>query len=54
MNKLNKQNKMKVIIVAALISSLFLSCGVFLQNQGIKNYKLKEKMTQKGLNPYQV
>ena len=44
---------MKVIIVAALMSSFFLSCGVFLQNQGLKNYKLKEKMTQKGINPYQ-
>ncbi len=32
---------------------LLSSCGVFLQNQGIKNYKLKDDISQKGLNAYQ-
>ena len=44
---------MKKIIVALLIGSLLSSCGVFLQTQGIKNYKLKEDIFQKGLNAYQ-
>lgn len=44
---------MKKIIIALLISTLLSSCGVFLQKQGIKNYKLKEEILQKGLNAYQ-
>ena len=44
---------MKKIIVVILIGSLLSSCGVFLQKQGIKNYKLKEAIIQKGLNAYQ-
>lgn len=44
---------MKKIIIVLLTCSLLSSCGVFLQKQGIKNYKPKEEITQKGLNAYQ-
>lgn len=44
---------MKSIIVLFLVALLLSSCGVFLQNQGIKNYKLKDNISQKGLNEYQ-
>lgn len=29
------------------------SCGLFLQTNGVKNYTLRDKITQKGLNKYQ-
>ncbi|TDB58224.1 S41 family peptidase [Arundinibacter roseus] len=44
---------MKKIFITFLVCSLLSSCGVFLQKQGVKNYKIKEKNTQKGLNNYQ-
>ncbi|MEM7106996.1 MAG: hypothetical protein AAF519_02130, partial [Bacteroidota bacterium] len=44
---------MNKIFFLLLVSLLFSSCGVFLQKTGVKNYTLKEKITQKGLNNYQ-
>jgi hypothetical protein len=44
---------MKKILFLILATSLFSSCGVFLQKSGVKNYSPKEKITQKGLNNYQ-
>jgi hypothetical protein len=44
---------MKKTLFLLIISSLFSSCGVFLRNTGVKNYKLNENITQKGLNKYQ-
>lgn len=41
------------VFLLLLSYSLLSSCGVFLQNQGIKNYKLKDDISQKGLNAYQ-
>jgi hypothetical protein len=51
--KIKCQNQMKRIIIALSIGIQLSSCGIFLQNQGIKNYKLKEDISQKGLNAYQ-
>jgi hypothetical protein len=44
---------MKKIPFLLLISLLFFSCGVFLENSGKKNYTPQEKISQKGLNNYQ-
>ncbi|HAA14051.1 MAG TPA: hypothetical protein DCE41_21105 [Cytophagales bacterium] len=44
---------MKRILFALLASSLVSSCGLFLQNTGVKNYTPQEKITQPGLNEYQ-
>ena len=44
---------MKKIIVLILIGTLLNSCGVFLQNNGVKNYTPKEKISQNGINKYQ-
>lgn len=44
---------MKKILFLILATSLFSSCGVFLQKSGLKNYSPKEKINQNGLNKYQ-
>jgi len=44
---------MKKTLFVLLIGSLLSSCGFFLQNQGIKNYKLKEDIFPRGINAYQ-
>jgi hypothetical protein len=44
---------MKKIIILLLIGTIFNSCGVFLQNTGVKNYSPKEKISQNGINKYQ-
>ena len=44
---------MKKILFLFPILILFSSCGVFLQQAGVKNYALKEKITPKSINNYQ-
>lgn len=41
------------VIVILLIAVIMSSCGLFLQNNGVKNYSLKEKIDKKNLNKYQ-
>lgn len=46
--------KMRRIITLLVLASLFLSsCGVFLQNTGLRSYKLKSKIERETLNDYQ-
>jgi C-terminal processing protease CtpA/Prc len=44
---------MKKIILVLTIVFTFNSCGVFLQNSAVKNYKFKERINYKNLNKYQ-
>lgn len=44
---------MRLIIILFSLAILLSSCGLFLQNTGLKNYALKEKITQKDINDYQ-
>ncbi len=45
--------KKRNIFLLLIIGILFYSCGLFLQQQGVKNYTLKEKIKNKGYNDYQ-
>lgn len=45
--------EMKKILSLLIITVSLSSCGLFLQKTGVKNYTLKERITQKELNDYQ-
>lgn len=47
------KTKLKNILTLIIIVSLFNSCGIFLQQTGIKNYSLKEKISKTAYNDYQ-
>tara|TARA_B100000809_G_scaffold57208_1_gene53272 strand:+ start:146 stop:2002 length:1857 start_codon:yes stop_codon:yes gene_type:complete len=45
--------KRRNILILIIIGLIFNSCGIFLQNSGVKNYSLKEKINKKEYNDYQ-
>lgn len=44
---------MKKLMLISSIVLLACSCGAFLENSGVKNYKVKEKIDKTGLNDFQ-
>ncbi len=47
------KKKLRNIFIFIITGILFYSCGLFLQQQGVKNYTLKERIQNKEYNDYQ-